>query len=76
MKREICKFLSGLFGGFAVEHAVIALYLAAGTFDLPRFMGRQWPEWSPWVGAALYAAISAWLGVLGWRTKGAAHHEA
>lgn len=74
MNREIVKFMSGLFAGFAVEHAVIAIYLASGVFDLPEFMGRQWPDWSAWLGAALYAAISIWLGFLGWHKKGAAHH--
>lgn len=73
--REIVKFLSGMFAGFAIEHAVIAIYLSAGVFDLPRFMGRQWPDWSPWLGAALYGAISIWLGYLGWRKKKAAHHQ-
>ncbi len=76
VKRDIFKFLSGLFAGFAVEHAVIAIYLSAGGFDLPQFMGRQWPDWSPWLGAALYGAIGIWLGYLGWRKKEAAHHEA
>ena len=76
MKREIVKFLSGLFAGFAIEHAVVATYLLAGVFDLPQFMGRQWPDWSPWLGAALYAAISIWLGYLGWRKRGATRHEA
>lgn len=76
VKRDIFKFLSGLFAGFAIEHAVIAMYLSAGVFDLPKFMGRQWPDWSPWLGAALYAAISIWLAYLGWRRNGAAHHEA
>lgn len=51
------------------------MYLSAGAFDLPRFMGRQWAGWSPWLGAVLYAAISIWLGYLGWRKKRAAHHE-
>lgn len=76
MKREILTFLSGLFAGFAIEHAVIAMYLAAGVFDLPRIMGRQWPDWSPWLGAALYGAVGIWLGYLSWRRKAAAHHEA
>lgn len=67
MNRGILKFLSGLFAGFAIEHAVIAIYLSAGVFDLPQFMGRQWPNWSPWFGAAFYAAISIWLGYLAWR---------
>lgn len=76
VKRDIFKFLSGLFAGFAIEHAVIAMYLSAGVLDLPQFMGRQWPDWSPWLAAALYAAIAVWLGYLGWRKKTAAHHEA
>ena len=70
MRGEIYKFLSGLFAGFAVEHAVIAIYLSMGVFDLPQFMGMQWPDWSPWLGAALYAAVSFWLGYLGWWKKG------
>ena len=69
MRREILKFLSGMFTGFAVEHAVIAIYLQVGALDLPEFMGRQWADWSPWLGAALYAAVSVWLGYLGWRRK-------
>ncbi|MFM8598615.1 MAG: hypothetical protein ACKOB8_06365 [Mycobacterium sp.] len=76
MKRDILKFLSGLFAGFAIEHAVIAMYVVAGVFGLPRFMGRQWPDWSPWLGAALYGAVSIWLGYLGWRRNATAHHEA
>lgn len=75
MRREILKFLSGLFAGFAIEHAVIAMYLSAGVFELPAIMGRQWPDWSPWLGAALYGAISIWLGYLGWRKAGTAHRE-
>ena len=76
MRRDIFKFLSGLFAGFAIEHAVIAMYLQAGVLDLPEFMGRQWPDWSPWLGAALYAAISVWLGYLGWRRKAEMKREA
>lgn len=72
VKRDIYKFLSGLFAGFAIEHAVTAIYLSANVFDLPQFLGRQWPEWSPWLGAALYAVISIGLGYLGWRKTGAA----
>ena len=76
MKRDILKFLSGLFAGFAIEHAVIAMYLSASVSNLPQFVGRQWPDWSPWLGAALYAAISTWLGYLGWRKKGSERYEA
>lgn len=75
MKRDVFKFLSGLFAGFAIAHAVIAIYHSAGLFDLTQIMGRQWPDWSPWLGAALYGAISVWLGYLGWRNSGAAHRE-
>lgn len=70
MRVEIFKFLCGLFAGFAVEHAVVAMYLSAGVFHLPQFIGVQWPDWSPWLAAALYAAISFWFGRLGWRGKG------
>jgi len=75
VRRDVYKFLSGMFAGFAIEHAVIAIYLSAGVFNLPQFVGRQWPNWSPWVGAALYAAISLWLGYIGWRTKKESPHD-
>ena len=78
MRRDLLKFLSGMFAGFAVEHAVIAIYMATGVFDLPRFLGRSWPDWSPWLGALLYGAVSVWLGYLGWRkkaTRGDVRHE-
>lgn len=70
MRGEVFKFLSGLFAGFAVEHAVVAMYLSVGVFHLPQFMGTQWPDWSTWLAAALYAAIAFWFGRLGWRKKG------
>ena len=55
--------------------ALVTRSNAAGVFNLPEFMGRQWPDWSPWLGAVLYGAISIWLGYLGWR-KGAVSREA
>jgi len=76
MRRDVFKFLSGLFAGFAIEHAVTAIYLSAGVIALPVFLGRQWPNWSPWIGAVFYAAVSVWLGYLGWRTKVESKHDA
>lgn len=62
MKRDVYTFLSGLFAGFAIEHAVIAIYLSAGVFDLPEIMGRQWPDWSPWLAAAsTRPSASGWV---------------
>ncbi len=76
MKCDLFKFFAGMFAGFAIEHAVVAIYLSLGVFTLPKFLGREWPNWSPWLGAALYAAIALWLGYLGWRKKVSPHDEA
>lgn len=67
MKRDIYKFMSGMFTGFAVEHAVIALYMSQGVLNQPNLFGREWGPGSGWLGALLYTILSLWLGYLGWR---------
>ncbi len=69
MKRDVYKFLSGLFAGFAIEHALVAVFISQGTLNQPHFLGTEWPDWSAWIGAAFYAAISLWVGYLGWRSE-------
>lgn len=76
MKREVFKFLCGLFAGLSLEHAVIAIYMAQGVINQPTFLGRQWGPWSGLVGAAMYLALSLWMGYLGWRKpKEGVRHE-
>ena len=58
-----------MFAGFAIEHALIAVYMAQGTLNPPHVFGREWGAESGWVGAAFYVALSLWLGYLGWRSS-------
>jgi len=67
VRREIRKFLSGVFAGFAIEHAVIAVYIAQGVFNEPRLIGREWGAVWGWLGAALCLIVSVCLGYFGWR---------
>lgn len=63
MKRDVYKFLCGMVAGFAIEHAMIAVFTSGEL----HYFGRDWdPSWG-WLGAVLYSAISLWLGYLGWR---------
>ena len=68
MKRDAFKFLSGMFAGFAIEHAVIAVFIAQGDVGKPHYFGREWGAGSGLLGAVLYSAIGLWLGYLGWRS--------
>jgi len=68
VKRDVCKFLSGMFVGFAIEHALIAVFILQGVVNQPHFFGREWGPQSAWFGAAMYLALSIWFGYLGWRT--------
>lgn len=68
MKRDVYKFLSGMFAGFAIEHALIAVFIAQGALKQPMYFGREWGAQSAWFGAAMYLALCVWLGYLGWRT--------
>lgn len=38
MKRDVCKFLSGMFVGFAIEHALIAILHLAGGREPAAFL--------------------------------------
>ncbi len=67
MRRDLYKFLSGLFAGLAVEHAVLAVCLAQGVLNQPQFFGRDWGAASGVFGAALYLILSLSMGYLGWR---------
>lgn len=42
--------------------------MAQGALSQPHMFGREWGAGWGWVGAALYGAISIWLGYLGWRS--------
>ncbi len=68
MKRDVYKFLSGMFAGFAIEHAMVAVFISQGALGQPNYFGRDWGAGSAWAGAALYLAISLVLGYLGWRS--------
>jgi len=68
VKRDVLKFASGMFAGFAIEHALIAVFIAQGALDQPHYFGREWGPQSAWFGAALYLALCTWLAYLGWRT--------
>lgn len=68
MRRDVYKFLSGMFAGFAIEHALVAVYISQGVLNQPYYFGREWGAGSGWFGAVLYSAISLSLGYLGWRS--------
>lgn len=69
MKRGAYKFLCGLFAGFAIEHAAIAVLVSRVSLDLPIFGVREWGGESGWFGVVLYSAVSLWMGYLGWRSE-------
>ncbi len=66
-RQEVVKFLSGFLAGAGVVHANIGFGIAAGMFNEPHYLGRTWSAASLWIGAAGYLAVSALLGILGWR---------
>lgn len=68
MRRDVYKFLSGMFAGFAVEHALIAVFIAQGVLNQPHYFGRDWGAGSGVIGAVFYLALCLWLGYLGWRS--------
>ena len=68
VRRDVFKFVSAVFAGFAVEHALIAVFIAQGALNQPHYFGREWGPQSAVFGAAMYLALSIWLGWLGWRT--------
>ena len=68
MRRDVYKFLSGMFAGFAIEHALVAVYISQGVLNQPHFFGREWGAGSGWFGAVLYLALGLGLGYLGWRS--------
>lgn len=67
MRRDVYKFLSGMFAGFAIEHALIAVFMSQGSFGPTHYFGRDWGPGSAWFGAAFYLAICLALGYRGWR---------
>jgi hypothetical protein len=69
MKREVSKFFSGAFAGFAFTHVGFAIAVATGIFDEPVFLGRTWSAGYGWIEAIIYAAISVALGYAGWRSR-------
>ncbi|MDP7701444.1 MULTISPECIES: hypothetical protein [unclassified Mycobacterium] len=66
MNREVCKFLSGFFGALGWAHAGYAMATSAGLVSEPTFLGRRWGVGYMWTEAAVYTAIGAGLGYLGW----------
>ena len=69
MKREQCKFFSGVFAGLAWTHGAYAVATSTGIVDEPVFMGRSWGIGYMWTEAVVYSAISLALGYAGWNTK-------
>ncbi len=69
MNREVSKFFSGAFAGIAYAHAGYAVAASAGIIDEPIFLGRKWGVGFMWTEAVVYAAISAGLGYVGWRSQ-------
>jgi hypothetical protein len=69
MNREASKFFSGAFAGIAYAHAGCAVAASNGIIDEPIFLGRKWGVGFMWTEAVVYAAISAALGYLGWRSR-------
>ena len=57
-----------MFAGFAIEHALIAVFISQGALNQTHYFGRDWGAGSAWFGAGLYLALSLWLGYLGWRS--------
>ena len=75
MRRDVYKFLCGLFAGFSIEHAVMAVYMAQGALGQTHMFGRDWGTGSAWFGAALYGVVSLVLGYLGWRPVASPRQE-
>ncbi len=69
MNREASKFLCGAFAGIAYAHAGYAVAASSGIIDEPIFLGRKWGVGYMWTEAVVYAAISAALGYVGWRSR-------
>lgn len=69
MNREASKFLSGAFAGIAYAHAGYAIAASSGIIDEPVFLGRKWGVGFMWTEAVVYAAVSAALGYVGWRSQ-------
>ncbi|MGP4057244.1 hypothetical protein ACTWP6_20880 [Mycobacterium sp. 4D054] len=67
MKREVCKFFSGVFAGLAYTHVAYAVAISSGVLSEPVFRGRRWGAKYAWIEAATYTAVSAGLGYAGWR---------
>jgi hypothetical protein len=76
MKREVSKFFSGAFAGFAFTHVGFAVAIATGIFDEPVFLGRTWSAGFAWIEATSYAVISVALGYAGWRSRSTEPHHA
>lgn len=69
MNREVSKFFSGAFAGIAYAHAGYAIAASTGIIDEPIFLGRKWGVGFMWTEAVVYAAVSATLGYVGWRSQ-------
>ncbi len=69
MKREQCKFFSGVFAGLAWTHAAYAVATSADIVDEPVFMGRSWGVGFMWTEAVIYSALSVALGYAGWNSR-------
>ncbi len=69
MKRDILKFLCGAMAAACYGHLVYARWTAKGTISVPVFKGREWGVGKMLTEAAIYGAVSAALGYLGWRTR-------
>ena len=48
-------------------HLIYARWTAKGTISVPVFNGREWGVGKMLTEAAIYGAVSAALGYLGWR---------
>ncbi len=68
VKREVYKFLSGVFAGLALAHLGFALFASKGVVNEPIFLGIKWSIGFAWTEVAVYSALSLVLGYLGWRS--------
>lgn len=69
MKRDIFKFLSGVAAAASVGHIAAALATWRGMISVPIWRGREWGIGKMLTEAAVYGAIGAGLGYLGWRPE-------